>query len=249
MSGRTDKRVLAVIPCRYGATRLPGKPLADILGKPMIRRVYEQVSLAKKVDAVVVATDDERIAEAVRSFGGRAELTDRDHANGTSRVAEVAARGDCEYVLNVQGDEPLLDPRSLDELAEALLEGGAASATLCFQIRDGAALSDPAAVKVVRNLAGDALYFSRSQIPFVRNETGLGVYAHIGIYGFGRNFLETFARLPGTPLAETESLEQLKILENGMSMRVIETKYPPRGPSVDTPEDLERVREILAGMI
>lgn len=249
MSGGADKKILAVIPCRYGATRLPGKPLADILGKPMIQRVYELALRAEMVGGVVVATDDERIAAAVRSFGGRVELTAGDHASGTSRVAEVAARSDCGYVLNVQGDEPLLDPRALDELAKALLDGGVESATLCYPIRDEASLSDSATVKVVRSLAGDALYFSRSQIPFVRSQTGGAIYAHIGVYGFEKNFLAAFARLPQTPLAETESLEQLKILENGMAMRVVETKYPPKGPSVDTPEDLARVREILAGMI
>ena len=249
MSDCAGKKVLAVIPCRYDSTRLPGKPLADILGKPMIRHVYEQVSRAEKLDAVVIATDDERIVDAVRAFGGRVELTSREHANGTSRVAEVAARNDCDYVLNVQGDEPLLDPRSLDELAEGLLLEGVKSATLCCSIEDEASLSDPATVKVVRNLAGDALYFSRSRIPFVRDASGIKTFAHIGVYGFEKNFLAPVAGLPQTPLAEAESLEQLKVLENGYAMRVIETKYPPRGPSVDTPEDLARVREILARVV
>lgn len=244
-----SKKVLAVIPCRYDATRLPGKPLADIHGKPMIQHVYEQASRAKKIDDVVIATDDERIVDAVRAFGGRVELTSKEHANGTSRVAEVAARNDCDYVLNIQGDEPLLDPRSLDELIDGLVQEGVKSATLCYAVDDEASLAAPAVVKVARNLAGDALYFSRSQIPFVRNATGVKIYAHIGIYGFEKDFLATVSRLEQTPLAETESLEQLKILENGHAMRVIETEYPPKGPSVDTPEDLAKVIEIMAGMV
>ncbi len=242
-------KVLAVIPSRYDATRLPGKPLADIHGKPMIQHVYEAVLRAKSIDTVAVATDDERVMEAVKAFGGQSYMTSRDHISGTSRVAEVAslaAFADFGYVLNVQGDEPLLDPRSLDELVSGLTNDGVQSATLCYAVCDEAALASPACVKVVRGLSGDALYFSRSTIPFMRNRTGLAVYGHIGIYGFEKNFLKAFAALPQTPLAEAESLEQLKILENGYRMRVIETTFPPRGPSVDTPEDLECVRRILA---
>lgn len=243
-----SRRIIAVIPCRYDSTRLPGKPLSDIGGKPMIQHVCERVSLAESISEVIVATDDSRIAEAVRAFGGRAEMTSKDHPNGTSRVAEVAAGIDCACVLNVQGDEPLLDPRSLGELAQPLLRG-ARAATLCCAIGDDESLSSPSVVKVVRGLSGDALYFSRSPIPFARNAGAARAFAHIGIYGFEKAFLETFVRLPQTPLAEAESLEQLKILEHGFPLHVIETKYPPEGPGVDTPEDLERVRKILAEMV
>lgn len=248
MNDALSGKILAVIPCRYDSTRLPGKPLADIGGKPMIQRVCERVSLAESIGGVVVATDDPRIAAAVSAFGGRAEMTSKDHPNGTSRVAEVAARNDCAYVLNVQGDEPLLDPRSLDELALALTNG-ARAATLCRAVQDEESLSSPSVVKVVRGLSGDALYFSRSPIPFARNAGAARTFAHIGIYGFEKAFLETFVRLPQTPLAEAESLEQLKIMEHGYALRVIETRYPPAGPGVDTPEDLERVRKILAEMV
>ena len=249
MSGASDKKILAVIPCRYDSTRLPGKPLADIGGKPMIQRVYERVSRSTMIGEVIVATDDGRIADAVRAFGGRAEMTSPDHPNGTCRAAEAASRVECGFVLNVQGDEPLIDPRSLDELATALIHGGAPAATLCCAVHDEGAIDDPSLVKVTRSLEGLALYFSRSRIPFPRNAGAAPVYAHIGVYGFDRAFLEMYTRLPPTPLAEAESLEQLKILEHGYALRVIETKYPPAGPGVDTPEDLERVRKILAEMV
>lgn len=243
------RKILAVIPCRYDSTRLPGKPLADICGKTMIERVYEAVSSADGIDRVVVAADDERIADAVTAFAGQVMMTSRDHKNGTSRVAEVASRIECDYVLNVQGDEPLLDARSLGELAGALSSGGVLSATLCCEISDPAQIDSTAVVKVVRAQNGDALYFSRSRIPFPRVSGSAKVYSHIGVYGFERGFLDTVAALPQTPLAEAESLEQLKILESGYAMRVVETAYPPRGPSVDTPEDLAIVRKIFSRMV
>ncbi len=238
--------ILGVIPARYGSTRLPGKPLADICGKPLIQHVYEQASRASLIGALIVATDDERIVEAVQAFNGNAVLTGADHPNGTSRVAEVARNMNVDLVINIQGDEPLLDPQMIDEVAGALMEDETVvSATLCAPITDEQALSDPNVVKVVRDRRGFALYFSRSPIPYFRVQASLPVYEHIGIYGYRKDFLMKYVELENTPLSTVESLEQLKILENGYSMKVLETKVTHRGPSVDTLEDLEAVRRIM----
>jgi 3-deoxy-manno-octulosonate cytidylyltransferase (CMP-KDO synthetase) len=238
-------KILGVIPARYASTRLPGKPLADICGKTLIQRVYERASRSSLLDRLVVATDDERILNAVRTFGGEAVLTSPDHPNGTCRAAEAAGMFDGEIVLNIQGDEPLLDPMMVDEVARILEEDESVpSSTLCSPITDPALFADSSAVKVVRDLRGFALYFSRSPIPFCRNEST--IYEHIGIYGFSREFLNVYASLPQTPLSTAESLEQLKILEHGYSMKVGVTAAGRKGPSVDTPEDLEAVRRILA---
>ncbi len=240
-------RVLGVIPSRYQSTRLPGKPLADICGKPMIQYVYERATGAKLLGNVIVATDDERIVEAVRSFGGEAALTSPDHPNGTSRVAEVARNMDTDIVINIQGDEPLIDSRMIDEVAQILVsDADVLSATLCSPLGDPALINDPNVVKVVRDRRGDALYFSRSPIPYCRNEADGCVYLeHIGIYGFRKDFLLHYVELSETPLSRLESLEQLRILESGYSMRVGETKYPHGGPNVNTPEDLENVRTLV----
>ena len=237
-------RVLGVIPARYASTRLPGKPLADICGKTLIQRVYERAALSKTLDRLVVATDDARILEAVHSFGGEGLMTSPDHPNGTCRVAEVSKHDDAGIVINIQGDEPLLDPVMIDEAARALLEDrNAPSSTLCAPL-DPESMADPNTVKVVTDLEGCALFFSRSPIPYRRVRTDIPLFQHIGIYGFRRDFLFTYADLAPTPLSEAESLEQLRILEHGFKMKVIVTRGKP-GPSVDTPEDLERVRGIL----
>ncbi len=240
-------KILGVIPARYASTRLPAKPLADICGKPLVQRVYERASRSPLLDRLVVATDDERILKAVRAFGGEAVLTSPDHPNGTCRVAEAAGMFDGDIVLNIQGDEPLLDPLMIGEVAQVLLEDGSAhSSTLCTPVADPALLGDPSVVKVVRDLRGYALYFSRFPIPFLRSEEGAPpVYEHVGIYGFTREFLELYVTLPPTPLSLAESLEQLKILEHGYSMKVAVTAGKKLGPSVDTPEDLEAVRRIV----
>ncbi|MDI9371008.1 MAG: 3-deoxy-manno-octulosonate cytidylyltransferase [Synergistaceae bacterium] len=242
-------RILGVIPARYASTRLPAKPLADVCGKTLVQRVYERASESGVLDRLVVATDDERIMEAVRGFGGEAVLTSPDHPDGTSRVAEAVRPFDCDIVLNIQGDEPLLDPVMVEEAANLLVEDETAlSATLCSPLSNQALLDDPSAVKVVRDLRGFALYFSRSLIPFVRVSEGAPpVYEHIGIYSFRRDFLYRFVSLPPTPLSRAESLEQLKILEHGYNMKVGVTCGAKLGPSVDTPEDLEEVRRIIRG--
>jgi 3-deoxy-manno-octulosonate cytidylyltransferase (CMP-KDO synthetase) len=253
-------QVVAVIPSRYEATRLPGKPLADIAGKPMIEHVYRRAAAARGVDAVVVATDDERIAAAVRTFGGIAMMTRPTHRTGTDRIAEVAANLSCEIVLNVQGDEPLIEPEILDAViapltADPMLE----MSTACVPISDRADYNNPNVVKVVKDQRGYALYFSRSPIPHFRggppeggphrripadpDSVGSGfsrTFKHLGLYGYRRTFLLKFATLAQTPLERSESLEQLRALEHGYRIHTVETTYDSIG--VDTPEDLERVR-------
>ncbi len=240
-------KILGVIPARYASTRLPGKVLLDICGKPMIRVVYERAACAASLDDLAVATDDEKVYDAVKAFGGNVVMTDPSHPNGTSRAAELARLREVDCVINIQGDEPLLDPAMIDEVAHVMQPSkDVVSATLCRPIVDEAALSNPNVVKVVCDRAGFALYFSRSPIPFPREGFKIPAYEHIGIYGYTKEFLLEYVRLPMTPLAETESLEQLKVLENGYRMKVAVTRCRALGPNVNTPEDLEAVRKILS---
>jgi 3-deoxy-manno-octulosonate cytidylyltransferase (CMP-KDO synthetase) len=213
----------------------------------MVEHVYRRAASARGVDAVVVATDDERVAAAVRSFGGIAMMTRATHRTGTDRIAEVAASLSCEIVLNVQGDEPLIDPEMIEQViaplvADPMLE----MSTVCVPISDRSDYANPNVVKVVMDRMGRALYFSRSPIPHVRDvrlDPIPTTYKHIGLYGYHRTFLLTFATLPQTPLERAESLEQLRALEHGYRIHTVETKYDSIG--VDTPEDLERVRRQL----
>jgi len=237
---------LVVIPARYQSSRLPGKPLEPISGSPMIQHVYERATRAKLVDAVGVATDDDRIRQAVERFGGRVWVTRADHETGSDRVAEVVAGLDCDLVINVQGDEPLIEPAAIDQAIEPLLaEPALQMTTLCRRIDDPSLLASRDVVKVVRDLRGNALYFSRAPIPFARRE-GAGPlgWKHIGLYAYRRDFLLRFARLPAGPLERLESLEQLRALEHGLDIRVVETTYDSVG--VDTLADLERVRRLAA---
>ena len=231
--------VLCVIPARYGAKRFPGKPLASQSGKPLIQHVYEAAAGAKRVDAVVVATDDERIRTAVEAFGGRAVLTRADHPCGTNRVAEAAeVFPDAEIVINLQGDEPELDPALLDRLVEEMQKDpGIDLATLAGPLSAEEA-ADPNAVKVVLAANGDALYFSRAPIPAARDGEKFRrapILLHFGIYAFRADALRAYARMPQTPLERTERLEQLRWLEHGRRIRVLVTDHRPAG--VDTPED------------
>lgn len=237
-------KIACVIPARYGSTRLPGKPLADIAGKPMIQRVYEQVSKAQIISQVIVATDDQRVFDTVTSFGGEVMMTRADHPTGTDRLAEVAAAyTDIDVIINVQGDEPLIDPAVIDELAELFItRENLTMATVGSPLLEDE-YDEPSAVKVVVNQKGDALYFSRSLIPYPRNPFVTPALKHVGIYGYGREFLLTYAKLTPTPLEQTESLEQLRALENGYTIAVIKTDK--RFVGVDTPEDLARVNEIF----
>ena len=240
-------RILGVIPSRYASTRLPGKPLLDICGKPMVEHVYRRAVLSGVFFRVVIATDDERIYNAAEKFGGDVFMTRADHPDGSSRVAEVTRSIDTDYVINIQGDEPMLDPRMLRELAEGIvLDPSADSATVCVPITNEKDFYNPNIVKVVTDQKGRALYFSRSPIPFKRNLTECPVWEHLGIYAFTKEFLLKLVDLPLTPLMEAESLEQLRILEHGYTMAVIPTKYPSMGPNVNTEEDLQTVRNILA---
>jgi len=242
---RQDLSIVAIIPARYGATRLPGKPLSDIHGKPLIQWVHERASAARRIDRVIVATDDERIAAAVRGFGGEAELTSPACASGTDRVAEVARRLDADVIVDVQGDEPMLDPEGLDALVVPFSsDPDLEVATLAAPLRTGERES-PSVVKVVCDAGGRALYFSRSPIPSrtpEQREIGL---RHIGVYAFRRAALLRFASLPVAPLEEAERLEQLRALHHGIDIRVVVREAGP-DVAVDTPEDLERVRQLLA---
>lgn len=240
-------KVLCVIPARYASTRLPGKPLKDIAGKPMICRVYDRASEAKKIAAAIVATDDERIYEAVCKHGGQAVMTRKDHPTGTDRLAEVAAKyPDVDLIINVQGDEPLIEPALIDELAAAFEEDDALQmATVCTEIQDKEEQENPNNVKVVMDKNGYALYFSRSLLPYPRH-AGTPVYKHIGIYAYKRDFLLRYAKMEETPLEHAESLEQLRALENGYRIKVIKTPY--RFVGVDTAEDLAKVNQIFRQM-
>ena len=236
-------RTLCVIPARYASTRLPGKPLADICGKPMICRVLERASRAQKPEKVIVATDDERIYDAVRAEGGEAILTRADHPTGTDRLAEVAeAYPEVDLIVNVQGDEPLIEPSVIDDLiAPFEMDENLPMATVMVRMEDAAEQLNPNNVKVIVDKLGYALYFSRSLVPYPRAVAG-PVYKHIGIYAYRRDFLLRYARLEPTPLEKAESLEQLRALENGYGIRVLETDC--RFVGVDTPEDLALVNKI-----
>jgi 3-deoxy-manno-octulosonate cytidylyltransferase (CMP-KDO synthetase) len=236
-------KIIGIIPARYSATRLPGKPLADICGKPLIQYVYEQARKSKLLEDVIVATDDERILEAVEKFGGKAVMTSPTHPSGTDRCAEVARKIDCDFVVNIQGDEPLIPPEVIDKVAEALKEStDETPMTSAATIANEEERENSNVVKVVTDQKGIALYFSRSPIPFYRNPVA-PTLRHIGIYGYRKDFLLKFVSLPQTPLEKTESLEQLRALEHGFKIKIVLVDYSPVG--VDTPEDLERVRKLL----
>lgn len=247
-------RVVGIIPARYGSTRLPGKVLAPIAGKPLIQRAYECARRAEGLDLLLVATDDERVARVVEGFGGQAVMTSPDCPSGTDRIAEVVRRpdlgaADADIVVNVQGDQPFMDPAMIDETLQPLLEDPELPmSTVMHAITHPADLEDTAVVKAVRNLAGDALYFSRSRIPYPQKDLEHAVYEHVGLYVYRREFLLTFASLPPTPLEKLEALEQLRALEHGYRIRVVESRCPDHelsGFSVDTPEDLERAEELI----
>jgi 3-deoxy-manno-octulosonate cytidylyltransferase (CMP-KDO synthetase) len=237
-------QVLVVIPARYASTRFPGKPLADLAGRPMIEHVYRRASAASGVDAVLVATDDDRIAAAVTAFGGEVVMTRPSHASGTDRIAEAIAPRACDIVVNVQGDEPLIDPAMIGELLAPLRADPAVRmSTLRREIADDAEYASPHVVKVVVDRLGDALYFSRAPIPCARDVRDRLAYRHIGVYAYRRDLLLWLAAQPRTPLETAESLEQLRALEHGIRIRTVPTRYDAIG--VDTPEELERVRRRL----
>jgi 3-deoxy-manno-octulosonate cytidylyltransferase (CMP-KDO synthetase) len=241
------RKILGVIPARFASTRFPGKVLAQISSKSMLQHVWERASQARYLTRTIIATDDERILEEARRFGGVARLTRPDHLSGTDRAAEIASAENCDIVVNIQGDEPLLDPAAIDAAVLPLVhEPEIEMATLKKRIEDPREIDDPNVVKVVTDLRGDAIYFSRCPIPFVRDGGAAEHWKHIGLYVYRRDFLLRYSDLPIGPLERAEKLEQLRALENGFRIRVIETEYESIG--VDTPEDLERVNSLFESM-
>src|ERR1700674_1877167 len=239
--------VVIVIPARYGSTRLPGKPLVSLSGTSMIQSVYERAKLSKLATRVVVATDDDRIVKAVEAFGGEARMTRTEHRTGTERVAEVAAHIDGQVFVNVQGDEPLLEPEVVDAAIRALLEDAAASvASVATHIKTPADIMDPNVVKTVLDFDENALYFSRAPIPWLRDAAAkieVRHLKHLGLYVFQRDALLEYPTLPQGELERVEQLEQLRWLENGWKIRVAEVEHD--AVSVDVPEDVARVEKLL----
>ncbi|HEV2387849.1 MAG TPA: 3-deoxy-manno-octulosonate cytidylyltransferase [Candidatus Acidoferrales bacterium] len=247
MDSAPNPTALAVIPARYESSRFPGKALVDLAGKPMIVRVMERVRAARWIARVLVATDDERIAGAVRAAGGEAVLTRREHRSGTERLAEVAVQTGAPVYVNVQGDEPLIAPAAIDLAVEGLAADPAVSvATLASPILEADVLMDPNVVKLVMDFDGNALYFSRAPIPWVRDPAPASPrhFRHIGLYVYRREALLEFPTLPPGELERTEQLEQLRWLENGLRIRVAVTQYD--SPSVDVPADVPLVLARLA---
>lgn len=240
-------QVVAVVPARFGSSRFPGKPLADIDGRPMIEHVYRRARSCQAISRVIVATDDRRIADAVAGFGGEVRLTRREHQSGTDRLAEVAATLECDVIVNVQGDEPLIEPDAIAAAVTPFASDPTLSmTTLCRRIDNPADLADPNVVKVVLDRAGFALYFSRAAIPWVRSPGLLDppFFRHIGLYAYRRDTLLALAAIEPTPLERAEALEQLRALEHGIRIKAIETAYDSVG--VDTPADLDEVRRSIA---
>ena len=258
-------KTICVIPARYSSTRLPGKPLKLIAGVPMICRVYDRASQAQLIDKAIVATDDERIYNAVKEHGGEAMMTRADHPTGTDRLAEVANNfEDVDLIVNVQGDEPLIEPSLIDNLINLFIEDSNSEsnnnssfiipnssllqmATVATELKDEEEIKNPNNVKVITDLNNYAMYFSRSQIPYPRNAGKSNTYKHIGIYAYRRDFLLKYAKMTPTPLEQTESLEQLRALENGYKIKVLHSDNQFIG--VDTEEDLQLVNDIYNKML
>lgn len=244
---------IVIIPARYRATRFPGKILAPLKGKPLIQWVYERAKRASLIQEVIVATDDERILKTVKDFGGRVVMTSQDAPSGTDRIAEVATTLMCDIIINVQGDEPLISPDMIDHTVELLQDRRASISTLAKRIEDPEELRDPNVVKVVFDREGFALYFSRSTIPYYRDRwkdiseidisEEINVYKHIGIYGYRREVLLKFSKMPASELERIERLEQLRALERGLKIKVGLTTHNTIG--IDTPEDLKRAEAWL----
>jgi len=256
------QKAIVVIPARYNSTRLPGKPLIVIKEKPLIQYVYERVSISKLIDDVLVATDDERIFNTVKGFGGKATMTSPEHTCGTDRIAEAVKDIECDIIVNVQGDEPLIHPEMVNGVIELMKDQRASIGTLAKKTSDIEEIFSPDIVKVVMDNEGFAMYFSRSPIPYYRNEFlelqakelrthnmqhtthNIYCYKHIGVYAYKKDVLLQFSKLSPTRLEKIEKLEQLRALENGIKIKVKETEFETIG--VDTPNDLKRVKEWLS---
>lgn len=244
--------ILGVIPARYASSRFPGKALAVIAGKTMLQHVWERASQARYLTSLVIATDDERIRAAAEMFSAKVILTRADHLSGTDRVAEAASASHAQFIVNIQGDEPMIDPAAIDAAILGMLEDPEADmGTLKTRIYREADIGDPNVVKVVTDAHGNALYFSRWPIPYIREkdarekagERPAAIFKHLGLYVYRRDFLLTYPDLPVGPLERAERLEQLRALENGFRIRVVETDYDSVG--VDTPEDWERITALF----
>ncbi|MEX2016330.1 MAG: 3-deoxy-manno-octulosonate cytidylyltransferase [Candidatus Hydrogenedentales bacterium] len=249
MSNELGPQVLAVIPARYASTRFPGKVIAPLAGKPLVVHTYERTRRARLVAETVIATDDARVVDAVAPYGCRVVMTRPDHPSGTDRIAEVAERYRAEIIVNVQGDEPLIDPATIDATIRPLLEQDELPmATARVRLSEWEDVHSPHVVKVVCDAHGRALYFSRAAIPFVRDAADFRTtpdcyWQHVGLYVYRRAFLLEYAQWAPTPLEKLEKLEQLRVLEHGHSIAVVDTGY--RSIGVDTADDLERVRGLL----
>jgi 3-deoxy-manno-octulosonate cytidylyltransferase (CMP-KDO synthetase) len=237
-------KVICVIPARFGSTRFEGKPLVKICGKSMIQRVYEQVKKAKLIEEVYIATDDDRIESKSKSFGAKAVITSGDHICGTDRIAEAILNIQGDIIINVQGDEPLIEPEALDTVIKPMLEDpNIKMATLITPTEDEQEYHDPNIVKVIKDTNNFVLYCSRSLIPYSRDGDTITIFKQIGVYAYRRDFLLTFSKMKPTPCEKVEKLEQLRALENGYKIKVVETNYHPIG--VDVPEDVAKIERAL----
>jgi len=243
------QKVIGVIPARFGSSRFPGKVLKIIAGKPMIQWVYEQANKSQLLDELFVAVDNENVLKCVEGFGGKAVMTKGDHQSGTDRIAEAVEDIEADIVVNIQGDQPLLDAKMIDEAVQPLLEETSVQmSTIKTKICEEDYL-DPAVVKVVVDENDYALYFSRSLIPYSRDEADVNIYEHVGLYVYRKDFLLEISKLPQSYLEKIEMLEQLRVLEKGYRMKVVETKSDDAaGVSVDTPEDLAKVEKLIKEM-
>ncbi len=240
-------KTIGVIPARWGSKRFEGKVLAKILGKPMIQHVWERARQSSLLEEVIIACDDERIQAQAKRFSAQVVMTSKDHPSGTDRIIEAVKDIDCEIVVNIQGDEPLIHPKTIDALVQALLvDKSCPMATAIFPLKDKKLLQDPNVVKVVIDCLGYALYFSRAVVPFPRDSdlAGQKYYKHIGLYAYRKSFLMTYQNLPPSSLESTEKLEQLRVLEAGFRIKTIETAHDSCG--VDTPEDLKSVEKRMS---
>ena len=245
--------IIGIIPARFSSSRLAGKPLVDLCGQSMIQRTYTSSQRSKLLQSLIVATDDERIYQEVKRFQGDAEMTSQHHQSGTDRIAEVARKrgfADEDVIVNIQGDQPLIEAITIDNLIRPLIEDQAlVMSTMSYRITDPQEIDNPSIVKLVSDLNGMALYFSRYAIPFVRDNEGVTLlnvpyYKHLGLYAYRKKFLDHFSSLRKSYLEQNEKLEQLRVLENGYGIKVVESEFDSL--EVDTPEDVERVKQILA---
>ena len=240
---------IGIIPARYAATRFEGKLLADLCGKPVIQHTWENARKSKRIEDLIIATDDKRIYNSCRGFGARVIYTSRAHKSGSDRLTEVVDSIDTKIVVNIQADEPFLHPSMIDDAVDSILKDGSIDvATICHKIKSKEELWDPNVVKVVMDRKGFALYFSRSPIPYDSGRTSesSGYYKHVGLYAYTKDFLFTFKSLPQSKLEKIERLEQLRIIENGYRIKVVETRFNTVG--IDAPEDLQKATELIKGL-